>query len=204
MRALVWKDLILLKTGIIYIAVFGIIFCAVFNEGATMCVICAMLFASLVTSTFSWDDQCQWNVFAVSSGIPRNRIVASKFVSSLVFVLIGTVIGFVVTSVMWAITGQTGIALVAETSVLGFILAMTVCGISIATNYITGNSAKAQYVSIAVLVVSVALLVAASNIFTEILDGNMAAVIGLLVVVMAAILAASYTVSCGRFQRWDL
>ena len=204
MNALVLKDVSLLKSAILYIAVFGIIFCAVFNEGATMCVICAMLFASLISSTFSWDDQCQWNVFAVSAGIPRKTIVASKFISSLIFVLIGTVIGFIVTSAIWIATGQTDIAMVAQTSVLGFILAMTVCGISIATNYITGNSAKAQYVSIIILVISVALLVAASNIFAEIIGGDMAAVIGLLVLVMAAILAASYTVSCRRFQRWDL
>ena len=79
MNALVLKDVSLLKSAILYIAVFGIIFCAVFNEGATMCVICAMLFASLISSTFSWDDQCQWNVFAVSAGIPRKAIVTSKF-----------------------------------------------------------------------------------------------------------------------------
>lgn len=204
MNALVLKDVSLLKSAILYIAVFGIIFCAVFNEGATMCVICAMLFASLISSTFSWDDQCQWNVFAVSAGIPRKAIVTSKFISSVIFVLIGTVIGFIVTSAIWIATGQTDITLVAQTSVLGFILAMTVCGISIATNYITGNSAKAQYVSIIILVISVALLVAASNIFAEIMGGNMTAVIGLLVLVMAAILATSYTVSCKRFQRWDL
>lgn len=204
MNALVLKDVSLLKSAILYIAVFGIIFCAVFNEGATMCVICAMLFASLISSTFSWDDQCQWNVFAVSAGIPRKAIVTSKFISSVIFVLIGTVIGFIVTSAIWIATGQTDITLVAQTSVLGFVLAMTVCGISIATNYITGNSAKAQYVSIIILVISVALLVAASNIFAEIMGGNMTAVIGLLVLVMAAILATSYTVSCKRFQRWDL
>ena len=197
MNALVLKDVSLLKSAILYIAVFGIIFCAVFNEGATMCVICAMLFASLISSTFSWDDQCQWNVFAVSAGIPRKAIVTSKFISSVIFVLIGTVIGFIVTSAIWIATGQTDITLVAQTSVLGFVLAMTVCGISIATNYITGNSAKAQYVSIIILV-------AASNIFAEIMGGNMTAVIGLLVLVMAAILAASYTVSCKRFQMWDL
>lgn len=204
MNALVLKDVSLLKSAILYIAVFGIIFCAVFNEGATMCVICAMLFASLISSTFSWDDQCQWNVFAVSAGIPRKAIVTSKFISSVIFVLIGTVIGFIVTSAIWIATGQTDITLVAQTSVLGFVLAMTVCGISIATNYITGNSAKAQYVSIIILVISVALLVAASNIFAEIMGGSMTAVIGLLVLVMAAILATSYTVSCKRFQRWDL
>lgn len=204
MNALVLKDVSLLKSAILYIAVFGIIFCAVFNEGATMCVICAMLFASLISSTFSWDDQCQWNVFAVSAGIPRKAIVTSKFISSVIFVLIGTVIGFIVTSAIWIATGQTDITLVAQTSVLGFVLAMTVCGISIATNYITGNSAKAQYVSIIILVISVALLVAASNIFAEIMGGSMTAVIGLLVLVMAAILAASYMVSCKRFQRWDL
>ena len=38
MNALVLKDVSLLKSAILYIAVFGIIFCAVFNEGATMCV----------------------------------------------------------------------------------------------------------------------------------------------------------------------
>lgn len=204
MNGLVWKDVVLLKTGIIYIAVFAIIFSAVFYEGATMCVISSMLFASLVSSTFSWDDQCQWNLFAVSAGIPRRRIVASKFVSSLIFVVIGTVAGFVVTSAIWIATGQTGIALVAETSVLGFVLAMTVCGISIATNYVTGNSTKAQYVSIIILVLSVAFMVAVSNVFADLMDGNMAAVIGLLVVVMAVILAASYSVSCARFEKRDL
>ena len=100
MNGLIWKDVVLLKSALVYIAVFGIVFSLLFSESNLMGIVCPMLFSSLVSSSFAWDDQWKWDQFAVSAGIGRRSIVTAKFGSSLIFVTIGAVLGFVVSVAM--------------------------------------------------------------------------------------------------------
>lgn len=204
MNGLVWKDIVMLRTGIAYISVFAVVFSLLFSENNLMCIVSSILFASLVSSSFAWDDQCQWNVFAVSAGLDRSLIVRSKFVSAVVFILIGTAIGFAVTCAISVYHGSLDVMSVAGTSALGFTIGTVVSFISIAVNYVTGNSAKAQYVSIVVLMGSIAFLVAGTMILSDVLGGGIGVITCAMSLILVAILAASYRVSCARFSGRDI
>ena len=53
MNGLVWKDTTLLRNGLIYVAVFGVVFSLLFSESNVMGIVCPMLFSSLVASSFA-------------------------------------------------------------------------------------------------------------------------------------------------------
>ena len=205
MNGLVWKDSTLLRNGLIYVAVFGVVFSMLFSDNNVMGIVCPMLFSSLVASSFAWDDQCKWDVYAVSAGIPRNRIVMSKYVSSVVFITIGFAIGLAVSVAMPSITGAgTDLASAAVVSVTGWVLSAIVVSISILVNYWTGSSVKAQYVSIVVLMASIAFLVSATIIASDLLGGNMLMVTGVLLMIAVLMFAGTYKASCVRFEKRDL
>ena len=205
MNGLVWKDATLLRNGLIYVAVFGVVFSLLFSESNVMGIVCPMLFSSLVASSFAWDDQCKWDLYAVSAGIPRNRIVLSKYMSSVVFITIGFAIGLVVSVAMPSVTGaDTDPASAAIVSVTGWVLSAIVVSISILVNYWTGSSVKAQYVSIVVLMASIAFLVSATIIASDLVGGNMLLVTGILLVIAALMFAGTYRLSCARFAKRDL
>ena len=205
MNGLVWKDATLLRNGLIYVAVFGVVFSLLFSESNVMGIVCPMLFSSLVASSFAWDDQCKWDLYAVSAGIPRNRIVLSKYMSSVVFITIGFAIGLVVSVAMPSVTGaDTDPASAAIVSVTGWVLSAIVVSISILVNYWTGSSVKAQYVSIVVLMASIAFLVSATIIASDLLGGNMLMVTGVLLVIAVLMFAGTYKASCARFEKRDL
>ena len=205
MNGLVWKDATLLRNGLIYVAVFGVVFSMLFSESNVMGIVCPMLFSSLVASSFAWDDQCKWDMYAVSAGIPRNRIVMSKYMSSVVFITIGFAIGLAVSLVMPSLTGaETDLESAAVVSVTGWVLSAIVVSISILVNYWTGSSVKAQYVSIVVLMASIAFLVSATIIASDLLGGNMLMVTGVLLVIAVLMFAGTYKASCARFEKRDL
>ncbi len=205
MNGLVWKDATLLRNGLIYVAVFGVVFSMLFSESNVMGIVCPMLFSSLVASSFAWDDQCKWDMYAVSAGIPRNRIVMSKYMSSVVFITIGFAIGLAVSLAMPSLTGAgTDLESAAVVSVTGWVLSAIVVSISILVNYWTGSSVKAQYVSIVVLMASIAFLVSATIIASDLLGGNMLMVTGVLLVIAVLMFAGTYKASCARFEKRDL
>lgn len=205
MNGLVWKDATLLRNGLIYVAAFGVVFSLLFSESNVMGIVCPMLFSSLVASSFAWDDQCKWDMYAVSAGIPRNRIVMSKYMSSVVFITIGFAIGLAVSLAMPSLTGAgTDLESAAVVSVTGWVLSAIVVSISILVNYWTGSSVKAQYVSIVVLMASIAFLVSATIIASDLLGGNMLMVTGVLLVIAVLMFAGTYKASCARFEKRDL
>lgn len=205
MNGLVWKDITLLRNGLVYVAVFGAVFSLLFSENNVMGIVCPMLFSSLVSSSFAWDDQCRWDSFAVSTGIPRNRIVMSKFLSAVVFITMGFAIGLAVSVAMPYLTGtETDLVSAAVVSVTGWVLSAIVVSISILVNYWTGNSVKAQYVSIVVLMASIAFLVSTTIIASDLLGGDMLMVTGVLLVIAVLMFVGTYKVSCARFAKRDL
>lgn len=205
MNGLVWKDVVLLKNALLYITAFGVVFSLLFSESNVMGIVCPMLFSSLVASSFAWDDQCKWDQFAVSTGIDRKTIVVSKFESSLLFVTIGAIIGFVISIAIQACSGAGfGLPSIFVVSATGWVLAITVVSISILVNYWTGSSVKAQYVSIIVLMGSIAFLVSTTIIASDLLGGDMLAVTAMLLIVMIVIMTVSFRVSCAKFTSRDL
>lgn len=210
MKALVWKDLYSSRNGIWTILVFALVFGFLFRDSWFGPMIVTMLFANVGSSTLSWDEQCQWSTFAVSSGISRRTLVSSKLEAGAIFVALGAVIGAVVSFVFIAAGFNTmSYTDAVEAVILGAIVSMAVMGIMVAVTYWTGNTAKAQYLSSAILIVVIVVLVAVSITASETLEESfpeqgMLIAVGVMAVVAAAAVAVSYEVSCRRLERRDL
>lgn len=205
MMSLVKKDLALVRGGIIWLGLFAAVFCFLFIDGSNyvMCIVAPVLFSSLASTSFAWDDQCQWNVFAVSSGIDRKEIVRSKYVSSALVIPIGAVIGAVI-AVAVTLGDGLDLASIAVNTLTGIVLSVVIFSIGICVNYVTGNSIRAQYLSIIILMVSVIALVSGTVFANSLLGGGMAVILAFLVAVMAAVVLVTYRISCDRFLKRDL
>lgn len=204
MNALIWKDLVLMRSGIVSIGVFAVIFCLLFSDNGVMSIVCSVLFASLASSTFAWDDQCQWNLYAVSAGLSRRSIVRSKVISSTLFVIIGTVVGVAANAALACYYDTLDVATLMATGITGLLIGLIVAWISMAVNYVTGSSVKSQYLSVIVLIFSVSLLVSLTITVGDDLGGGMEMLMVVFAVIAVAVLALSYWTSCSRFEGRDL
>ncbi len=203
MNALIWKDMFLMRNGLLYIAVFAVVFSAIFNDAGVMCIVSSVIFSSVANSSISMDDMCRWDVFATSSGISRKAIVRSKFMVGLVFVLIGTVIGMAMSLMIGTYSGNMDLPGTIQMGATGFVLAYLVNSLNIAVTYYTGDSTKSQYVSMVVMILSIVVLVSTTLIASEVLD-NMVPILAVLIVACAAMVMGSYKVSCARYASRDL
>lgn len=205
MNGLVWKDFVVMRSGLAYIALLAVVFCAVFHDNTTMCMVATMMFASLSSSSFSYDEMCQWNLFAVSSGVDRRSVIRSKFVTSALVVALGAAVGTAMVLGAGIATGS-GIDVPGclMLGVTGLFAGFLVMAIMVAVNVLTNNSLMAQYMSIVVLMASIALIIASTLIATDIVGDDAWAVTAVLAVITAAACALSYRVATARFLRRDL
>ncbi len=204
MIGLVWKDLYSARSGVFAILLFALAFGLLFKDSWTGPMIVTLLFCNIGNSTLTWDEQCQWNTFAVSSGIPRRTLVLSKFEAGAVFVAMGTLIGLIA-AVVFTVAGFNEMTLVENLQgvALGAVVAMVVMCLTIAITYWTGDSAKAQYMSTGIMVVSIIAMVSGSIIMTEMLDGAVSVIVVMAVIAVVAI-AVAYKASCNRLESRDL
>ena len=85
----------------------------------------------------------------------------------------------------------------------GLLLALVICGLTIAVYFVTGDSTKGQYISIIVTVVAIIGLVSASAVVSEIL-GDIIPVMGIVAILCLVVVAVSYRASVSRFEARDL
>ncbi len=204
MIGLVWKDLYSARSGVFAILLFALVFGFLFRDSWTGPMIVTLLFCNIGNSTLTWDEQCQWNTFAVSSGIPRRMLVLSKLEAGAVFVAMGTLMGLIA-AVVFTVAGFNEMTLAENLQgvALGAIVAMVVMCLTIAITYWTGDSAKAQYMSTGIMVVSIIAMVSGSIIMTEMLDGAVSVIVVMAVIAVVAI-AVAYKASCNRLESRDL
>ncbi len=207
MMGLIRKDLIMSRSGIAFMAFFSVAFVLTIGNGGISCIVPAVVFSSLASSSIAWDEQSNWPQYAVSVGISRDILVRSKFVLGLLFVMIGTLIGFLATFVVDLI-GATPMSLVyleflVPSTVLAFATGVTVSAILLLVNYLIGNSVKAQYASVFVNVLCIAsAVVMAFSAFNYLGDMWLAALS--MLVVAALVTLISYRLSSTRFGSKDI
>ena len=203
MMALVSKDLYSARSGIGVILLFAVVFGVLFRDTWTGPMIVTLLFANIGNSTLTWDEQCQWNTFAVSSGISRRTLVLSKFQSGMVFVVVGAVVGLIV-SAAFTYSGFSDIPLDQSIQgvVLGAIVSAAVMGVTVSVTYWTGDSAKVQYLSIGVMVVIIIALVAGSTILTDLIGAS--SILVAMVVLAVLMLVVTFTLSVRKLESRDL
>lgn len=108
MLGLMLKDLLnLRKTGrsLFFILICYTIFFFTMDASALSGVLVVMVTMQVLT-TFSYDEYAKWDAYALSLPISRKQLVKSKYVLSYLFVLFGTILSFVLTSVVSIMKGN--------------------------------------------------------------------------------------------------
>lgn len=94
MKGIILKDLLNsrknLKNLLIMCFLYAIIF-STMNLSALSSVI-TILFTMQILTTFSYDDYTRWNQYALSLPISKKQLVLSKYILSLLFIIIGSII----------------------------------------------------------------------------------------------------------------
>lgn len=206
MKGLIVKDLCNLKGSIAFVIFLAALFAVLFSwespEG--MVLLSAMMSSSLINGSFSFDQNCGWNQHAVSIGVPRRRIVASKFVSGTAFIISGIIIGVVVAAVSEVASGcPVDLHGLASSAVLSLGVGLTASSVICAVNYHVGP----QWVH-TVSVFCTAACIAGSVIICNVVGGLFPEITAVMSVTMVlfgmAVSALMYTLSQRRFARSDL
>lgn len=103
MIGLIRKDLLNIRGTMAYMMVIGVIFAAAFSGASVMTP--TVITACLIGTTFTYDRNSGWDSFAVSVGTGRKEIVDSKYILSLMLMMLGLAVGVAVTLVRNAVLG---------------------------------------------------------------------------------------------------
>lgn len=68
--------------------------------------VCAILCSMMIVTTFSFDDNSNWNRYAMIMPVSKSNLVAGKFITLLIFSAIGTICGLIIGAVGGLITGK--------------------------------------------------------------------------------------------------
>ena len=96
MTGFILKDLLTLRRYMKLIALAIAVFAAMawyLDNAAVVSAMIAIQFAMLPVTSFSYDHLAKWELFAQTLPVSRREIVAGKYVLSLAFIALGTVIG---------------------------------------------------------------------------------------------------------------
>ena len=203
MMALVSKDLWNMRTAFVSMGIFAVVFISIFRDQSLMFMIAPIFFSTMVGSSLAVDDMCKWDLFAVSSGVRRKDIVLSKYMTGAVASVVGCCLGIVLMLAFGVVDGNVDYIMTLQMIFTGLLLALVICGLTIAVYFVTGDSTKGQYISIIVTVVAIIGLVSASAVVSEIL-GDIIPVMGIVAILCLVVVAVSYRASVSRFEARDL
>lgn len=199
---LIRKDVLNIRSTVAYMIVICVIFSVIFRYSSIM--IPVMMLTCLIGTTFTYDRNTEWDSFAVSIGIERKVIIDSKFILSLCLLIIGLVIGVVVTSVCGLATDDPIEARdMVDSSLIAIsagLIATTICCV---VNYVV-SSEKALAVSglTASMCVVVAIVASAIIGYGEI---EMPSLIPAIMLIIAVIVSVTgYVISQKLFKNKDL
>ncbi len=108
MKGLVLKDLYLIKGNIrtLAIALVGFTVMA-FNDMATISFIIPFFAVMMCISTFSYDEFNKWNAYAITLPGGKKTIVRSKYISTILLIIISSVISVLASIIIGNIKGDT-------------------------------------------------------------------------------------------------
>lgn len=120
MKGLVLKDLYLIKGNIrtLAIALVGFIVMA-FNDMATISFIIPFFAVMMCISTFSYDEFNKWNTYAITLPGGKKTIVRSKYISTILLIIISSVISVLASIIIGNIKGDTNYEEIISTLVGG-------------------------------------------------------------------------------------
>lgn len=99
MKGLILKDLLSLKknmrTALLFL-LFYVVFALMMHSVSFISGMAILFFTMLSVTSFAYDDQAGWNVYAASLPVTRDQIVRSKYVLALLLAGTGSVIALAV------------------------------------------------------------------------------------------------------------
>ena len=109
MTGFILKDLLTLRRYIKLIALAIAVFAVMtwyLDNAAVVSAMIAVQFAVLPVTSFAYDQQAKWELFAQTLPVSRREIVASKYVLSIAFIALGTIIGVGLALVVGLLKGE--------------------------------------------------------------------------------------------------
>lgn len=103
MKSLILKDLYNIvhnaKCMLIILAMLSASF--TLTSGVSDCIfMCSIICSMMTVTTFSFDDSCNWEKYALIMPVSKNDLVAGKFVVSVIFSVSGSLFGLVFGSIV--------------------------------------------------------------------------------------------------------
>lgn len=112
MKGLIIKDLINLRKygrSVLLVTAFYVLLSFMMDDTAFISGMVVLLFSMTAITSFAYDKQAGWEEYALSLPLPRKTIVKSKYILSLLLVLIGMALSVLLGIVINLITKKTGI-----------------------------------------------------------------------------------------------
>lgn len=107
MKGLILKDILNLRKTLRTTIIIGIAYSILFSnfQPAAMLGIIMILFMMQTLTSFSYDDYSKWNCYALSLPITKKQLVLSKYLLSFIFLIIGLIVSFILTSAITLFNG---------------------------------------------------------------------------------------------------
>lgn len=125
MKSMILKDYFNIRHNIkmLVISIVFMAVCIVPSSGpegmiAASCIICCMI----TVTTFSFDEKCKWEKYALIMPVTRRQYVMGKYVMNVLFGIFGLAAGLVITVAFYIITGKTDFPAMIACSIAGIIL----------------------------------------------------------------------------------
>lgn len=127
MKGFLLKDLLLLKgyvrSYLLFLIVFGLI--SFKDPTFNLILILPTLSVMLCMSTFNFDEKYNWNTYAVTLPISKKNIVLSKYIFSIILLIVFSLIALLVSYVFSLINGSSFILTTELVNILGSIIGIT-------------------------------------------------------------------------------
>ena len=109
MLGLIKKDLLLLKSNLVYFFVIALIYSLLIVEGTfgiSFILVLPIIAVIMFLSTFSYDDFNKWDAYAVTLPVLRKNIIKSKYIATLIIILASSLFGLLISLLISVLPNQ--------------------------------------------------------------------------------------------------
>lgn len=167
MKGLILKDLLNLKSNmkvmILFMILFGYMSSIGDGNNSGFVGVIIVLCTTMIVSTFSYDDLNKWDSYVLTMPIKRNTIVLSKYLTMLIFSLMGVIFSLIISIINGYFKNT---LILSETLIItGLILSISVCFASLILPLIYKfGTEKARLLMIASFLIPTAALLGLKNL----------------------------------------
>ena len=109
MLGLIKKDLLLLKSNLVFFFVIALIYSlliVVGTFGISFILVLPIIAVIMFLSTFSYDDFNKWDAYAITLPVLRKNIIKSKYIATLIIILGSSLLGLLISLLISVLPNQ--------------------------------------------------------------------------------------------------